>query len=103
MGGGDLNSLWKRQTLRCLQGKVSFGWVGDTAAKDLGVYEKDFCPTIAQPVVPLGMIENMMVDLKVLQIKGKYKMQTWWESFVNMQGVATSNMCKFLQMDQKIQ
>lgn len=41
--------------------KSSFGWTGDAAARDLGVYEK-FCPAVTCPIIPVWLLETLLVD-----------------------------------------
>ena len=51
--------------------KLSFGWTGHAAARELGVHDMEFCPTVVWPVIPVWVMETMVVDLKPLEIEGK--------------------------------
>uniref|UniRef100_A0A3B3Q2D7 Reverse transcriptase domain-containing protein n=1 Tax=Paramormyrops kingsleyae TaxID=1676925 RepID=A0A3B3Q2D7_9TELE len=60
-----LRSCWEKERVR----KNSFGWVGDEAARDLGVRETEFCPTVMWPDCPVWKIETMEVDFQLRQVK----------------------------------
>lgn len=56
---------WKSERAQ----KLRFGWIGDMAARDLGVYEKVVSPTVIWPDTPVWKLETMEVDFKLLQVK----------------------------------
>ncbi len=60
-----LQASWEKEKAQ----KFSFGWIGDEAARDLGVSEKEFCPAVVWPDFPIWKIETMEVDFKLHRIK----------------------------------
>ncbi|XP_072902389.1 uncharacterized protein [Hemitrygon akajei] len=60
-----LETHWDKERTQ----KESFGWTGEQTAKDMGVYDKEFCPSVVWPVRPFWVLENPSVDLELLKIK----------------------------------
>lgn len=52
---------------------ISFGWMGQAAARELGVQGVEFCPTVIWPVISVWMLEPMVIDLKLLETKAHRK------------------------------
>ena len=45
----------------------SFGWVGNTQAKEMALYGRKFSPMVAIPVNPPRLLPPPVVDLEVLE------------------------------------
>lgn len=64
-----LQTCWEREGNE----KLSFGWTGDATARDLGVYGREFCPTVWWPKTPVWVLEPVDVDLHLMKVKERNK------------------------------
>ena len=46
-----------------------FGWTGEAVAQEVSIHDKNFCPGVLWPSVPLWQLEVPKIDLEVLGIK----------------------------------
>ncbi|XP_055499259.1 uncharacterized protein LOC129701820 isoform X1 [Leucoraja erinacea] len=51
----------------------SFGWIGGVVARDMGVENKEFCPAILWPSVPIWLLNIPKVDLEIWEEKRRNK------------------------------
>ena len=62
-----LEACWERERTQ----KISFGWTRHAAARELGVHDMEFCPTVVWPVIPVWVMETMVVAMKLLEMKAR--------------------------------
>ena len=60
---GILQACWEHERRQ----NTSFGWVGNTKAKEMGLYGREFSPMVAIPVNPPWLLPPSVVDLDVLE------------------------------------
>lgn len=51
----------------------SLGWTGELVARDTGTADKEFCPVVLWPSVPLRVLEAPRIDLESLESKLRSK------------------------------
>ncbi|KAL2088359.1 hypothetical protein ACEWY4_015258 [Coilia grayii] len=58
---------WEREVANT----ASFGWTGESVARDLDIFHLHFCPGALWPVIPVWQLDVPDIDLLLLQLKEK--------------------------------
>ena len=59
-----IQASWEREVARL----PSFGWTREAVAQEMSIYDKNFCPRVLWPSVPLWQLEVPKIDLEELEI-----------------------------------